>query len=205
MKDGYKYYKRNMIGESLIIWLETWNLVKDLITEYKITSIISFDNTFDLNQYLYNWVLDFQEVLQNSHNHKLSINFCEWLIQLYDEGESNIGVIKTAIAEANFCLGNKEKGESCFQDLTAEKPEDAWWWINWSRQYWFSVNKTKDYVKGELILLEALKEGGFQENVPYEFDGFDDLSQSEKGRKKIGRNDPCPCGSGKKYKKCCLI
>ena len=22
-------------------------------------------------------------------------------------------------------------------------------------------------------------------------------------RKKVGRNDPCPCGSGKKYKKCC--
>ncbi|HGY89777.1 MAG TPA: YchJ family protein [Planctomycetes bacterium] len=22
---------------------------------------------------------------------------------------------------------------------------------------------------------------------------------------KIGRNDPCPCGSGKKYKKCCAI
>ncbi|MBQ7596585.1 MAG: SEC-C domain-containing protein, partial [Clostridia bacterium] len=31
---------------------------------------------------------------------------------------------------------------------------------------------------------------------------------SEKGRtvrkgKKVGPNDPCPCGSGKKYKKCC--
>jgi len=23
------------------------------------------------------------------------------------------------------------------------------------------------------------------------------------GQKKVGRNDPCPCGSGKKYKKCC--
>lgn len=22
-------------------------------------------------------------------------------------------------------------------------------------------------------------------------------------RDKIGRNDPCPCGSGNKYKKCC--
>jgi uncharacterized protein YchJ len=22
---------------------------------------------------------------------------------------------------------------------------------------------------------------------------------------KVGRNEPCPCGSGKKYKKCCLI
>ena len=24
-----------------------------------------------------------------------------------------------------------------------------------------------------------------------------------KSSKKVGRNDPCPCGSGKKYKKCC--
>ena len=38
----------------------------------------------------------------------------------------------------------------------------------------------------------------------------DRLSQLEKKnhvllrRKKIGRNDPCPCGSGKKFKKCCL-
>ncbi len=22
---------------------------------------------------------------------------------------------------------------------------------------------------------------------------------------KVGRNDPCPCGSGKKYKKCCGV
>ncbi|WP_345893530.1 SEC-C metal-binding domain-containing protein [Aeromonas sp. 5HA1] len=21
---------------------------------------------------------------------------------------------------------------------------------------------------------------------------------------KVGRNEPCPCGSGKKYKQCCL-
>jgi len=23
-------------------------------------------------------------------------------------------------------------------------------------------------------------------------------------RKKVGRNDPCPCGSGKKFKRCCM-
>ena len=27
--------------------------------------------------------------------------------------------------------------------------------------------------------------------------------QTQKTRSKIGRNDPCPCGSGKKYKHCC--
>ena len=30
------------------------------------------------------------------------------------------------------------------------------------------------------------------------------LGEAAKARTKIGRNDPCPCGSGKKYKKCCL-
>lgn len=29
------------------------------------------------------------------------------------------------------------------------------------------------------------------------------LSTTIVKEKKIGRNDPCPCGSGKKYKKCC--
>ncbi len=28
-------------------------------------------------------------------------------------------------------------------------------------------------------------------------------SQAKRDGKKVGRNDPCPCGSGKKYKKCC--
>ncbi len=30
------------------------------------------------------------------------------------------------------------------------------------------------------------------------------VREAAKGRTKVGRNDPCPCGSGKKYKKCCL-
>jgi len=29
-------------------------------------------------------------------------------------------------------------------------------------------------------------------------------TQKVREHKKIGRNDPCPCGSGKKYKNCCL-
>jgi preprotein translocase subunit SecA len=29
------------------------------------------------------------------------------------------------------------------------------------------------------------------------------VQQVVRGAAKIGRNDPCPCGSGKKYKKCC--
>lgn len=52
----------------------------------------------------------------------------------------------------------------------------------------------------------------------YTLDAWDDILTEERRKelykesrnsgtvvkgKKIGRNDPCPCGSGKKYKKCC--
>jgi len=30
------------------------------------------------------------------------------------------------------------------------------------------------------------------------------ISGNQRLKNKLGRNDPCPCGSGKKYKKCCL-
>ncbi|MGE0087540.1 MAG: tetratricopeptide repeat protein [Desulfococcaceae bacterium] len=41
--------------------------------------------------------------------------------------------------------------------------------------------------------------GGFSERESYE------PVQPVRREKKVGRNDPCPCGSGKKYKKCCLM
>jgi len=28
-------------------------------------------------------------------------------------------------------------------------------------------------------------------------------SETKLAEKKVGRNEPCPCGSGKKFKKCC--
>ncbi|MCD7893910.1 MAG: DUF1186 domain-containing protein [Erysipelotrichaceae bacterium] len=48
-----------------------------------------------------------------------------------------------------------------------------------------------------------------KENKEKEFniDALGDYIEKEKQLpkiKKIGRNDPCPCGSGKKYKKCCM-
>ncbi len=37
-----------------------------------------------------------------------------------------------------------------------------------------------------------------------DFPDFDFVEPYTRPEPKIGRNDPCPCGSGKKYKKCCL-
>ena len=48
---------------------------------------------------------------------------------------------------------------------------------------------------------ESLEEiFGFADDVRV----YPEQSQSVPARKKTGRNEPCPCGSGKKYKKCCI-
>ncbi|MBQ4547039.1 MAG: preprotein translocase subunit SecA [Oscillospiraceae bacterium] len=39
--------------------------------------------------------------------------------------------------------------------------------------------------------------------VPVETSGDGSVSATVTKKKKVGRNDPCPCGSGKKYKHCC--
>jgi uncharacterized protein YecA (UPF0149 family) len=31
------------------------------------------------------------------------------------------------------------------------------------------------------------------------------LMTVERDAPKVGRNDPCPCGSGRKFKRCCLL
>jgi preprotein translocase subunit SecA len=42
-----------------------------------------------------------------------------------------------------------------------------------------------------------------QTKMSYSHGGNGESQPLKKEGKKIGRNDPCPCGSGKKYKKCC--
>ena len=58
---------------------------------------------------------------------------------------------------------------------------------------------------------ETCAEHGWHYIIGFEPDKPEDISDLEKllnpvrptASIKIGRNEPCPCGSGKKYKKCC--
>jgi SWIM/SEC-C metal-binding protein len=58
---------------------------------------------------------------------------------------------------------------------------------------------------------ETCAENGWHYIIGFEPDKPEDISDLENAlnppipaqSEKISRNDPCPCGSGKKYKKCC--
>lgn len=46
---------------------------------------------------------------------------------------------------------------------------------------------------------------GFQAQVfQHECNHIDGVPEHFEGEKKVGRNEPCVCGSGRKFKKCCL-
>lgn len=75
------------------------------------------------------------------------------------------------------------------------------------------INVKIDYEKLYYNMLDA------KADWLYNLEAWDDIFSKEKRKEikkeynktktivkgeKIGRNDPCPCGSGKKYKKCCL-
>jgi len=62
-------------------------------------------------------------------------------------------------------------------------------------------------------ILALCDEHGWQVIVGIEPDKTENVSDIDrllnpttptKFEKKVNRNDPCPCGSGKKYKKCCM-
>jgi len=66
-----------------------------------------------------------------------------------------------------------------------------------------NANMSHDELNAFLHAQETMEQNNPQHPAPPE-----EMGQAPKGRPvtveaKVGRNDPCPCGSGKKYKKCC--
>jgi SWIM/SEC-C metal-binding protein len=69
--------------------------------------------------------------------------------------------------------------------------------------------KTKKRMEEVAAIFE---ENDWKYSIELESDKPEDVAQLELllnppktviAEKKVGRNEPCPCGSGKKYKKCC--
>ncbi len=73
------------------------------------------------------------------------------------------------------------------------------------------IERIKQEVVFKLMHVELAREEDLldlapSEDIPMSYSGGEESSApkpQKRKSKKIGRNAPCPCGSGKKYKKCC--
>jgi preprotein translocase subunit SecA len=65
------------------------------------------------------------------------------------------------------------------------------------------IERIKEDVTEYIFRVQVTREEPFQRRVEVkEVQSKVKKGKKEKRKTKIGRNDPCPCGSGLKYKKC---
>jgi preprotein translocase subunit SecA len=78
--------------------------------------------------------------------------------------------------------------------------------VEGSEMYDAMVESIREQTVKMLLTVRVQKEEPIKrEQVakPAEMRGEIATQKKASSEKKVGRNDPCPCGSGKKYKKCC--
>ncbi len=88
------------------------------------------------------------------------------------------------------------------QGLEVKELNDRWDVLDRLHQIYIDIGKN-DEAESIMKIMEQV-EGKMRLTQPKTFitEGYDKSLPYVVGNK-IGRNDPCPCGSGKKYKKCC--
>jgi preprotein translocase subunit SecA len=101
------------------------------------------------------------------------------------------GVGLRGYAQKNPLTEYKKEGFEMFSGMMRRIREGA-------TEYLFKVRIEKET---ELPIAEA--QGQPQQVMEHRGSSADESrSPVRREEKKVGRNDPCPCGSGKKYKKC---
>ena len=97
------------------------------------------------------------------------------------------GIRLRAYAQTDPIIAYKKESLEMFEEMIAAIQEETV-----RRLYSVRVKKDEE-IKRERVA------SGMTENVG----GDGTVKKQPRKVKKIGRNDPCPCGSGKKYKQCC--
>lgn len=229
MQDGYEKSARGDAAVACDIWLKVWRLLLAIADEKHAATLGELDRIFRGSQSVFIWVQDLETELWNAGMKKREflterISFCEGFLRRFPREDSLIlENMKRALGEAYFEAGEREKADSLFQEWLRDDPRWGWGWIGWADCYWFNPGSSKDYETAEEIvkkglsvpdvrdredLLERLQgiysetgRGKMARTLSKEESTFENTVSVK--RTKVGRNEPCPCGSGKKYKKCC--
>jgi preprotein translocase subunit SecA len=113
-----------------------------------------------------------------------------WKDHLLSMDHLKEGIGLRGYAQQNPLIVYKKEGYEMFQDM---------------------IERVKEETLGILFRIQIAEPETIEEirrprNQRLVFSGSDELQKKKpikRVAKKIGRNAPCPCGSGKKYKKCC--
>ena len=112
-----------------------------------------------------------------------------WMDNIDAMDDLKQGIVLRAYAQHDPVIAYKEEGYEMFQAMITAIREET------IRRMFLVQLRTNQEVKREKVAKETSATGTPDGTVK---------QQPVRKDKKAGPNDPCPCGSGKKYKKCCM-
>jgi len=224
IEKGYEAIYTNDYVSGCDLWLEAWEELKALMEDDGITNVQEIDEKYPWREFVSNYVQDMEMELGNAGTddkeyYKKRITYCRELCERCGSDQLMRENTRRAIAQSYFQLGKYEESEQEFEAMLQEDPTFGWAYIEWADCYAWGVDEPC-YEKAYEILDRGLRQAGLRDRkevleraVNYSDECGDEEKAKYYGRElrqassaravKVGRNESCPCGSGKKYKKCC--
>ena len=110
----------------------------------------------------------------------------KWIDHIDSMDQLRKGISLRGYGNVDPVIEYKKEGFEMFEDLTASIQDDT----------------VTLLLKAELRKVPQMKQEEKKDFITNK-EGSTTPNYMKKGKQEIGRNDPCPCGSGKKYKNCC--
>jgi len=227
IQNGYEYLFKRQNKKCCDEWLSAWSGIKMLLQETESKDIFELDKIYPWTDFISNYVQDLEAELHNAGledatYHQKRIEYCQELLGYSSEDRLITENTRRAIAETYAELGDYNECDTLFSGWLQTDPNWGWGYIGWSDCYYLFSRRLKNHEKAEQILLKGLAQPHLRDRtevVERTIAFYEDMKDSEKVQiykkqlkdlkrqpvkaVKVGRNDPCPCGSGKKYKRCC--
>ena len=112
-----------------------------------------------------------------------------WMDHIDAMSDLRQGIVLRAYGQTDPVIEYKREGFDMFEDMISSIREEI------VRRLLLVQLKPQEELKREKVA-KVTSEGGSGDKTV--------KAQPVTKKAKVGRNDPCPCGSGKKYKQCCL-
>ena len=225
---GYDLIETREVASACRIWLEAWAEVLALLDRMNTTSIDELDRQFSGGEDVLDWIHALEQELWNAGLDdpqflRARIAFCEQALTRLTAGDDFFrDNRRRALAESYFELADGQRTDALYREWLSADPQWGWGWIGWARCYGLASEQRKDLHRAEQLLLEGLAVPLLRdvaELKQYLATLYEDQGRVQEATEmrprvasshpvarsgpKVGRNDPCPCGSGKKFKKCC--
>lgn len=129
----------------------------------------------------------------------------QWRDHLYEMDQLRTGISLRAYGQRDPLIEYKKEAYRMFKEMVESIDREAVRLCFWAQpaQERSTREQRRRSLEGQREVHQSITGLGMKPTAQQEAAESDKRQPFKRKTKKVGRNDPCPCGSGKKYKKCC--